>query len=65
MTGKDIFLFNSNIGGYALPNYGETETEIEGQRGTRTKKGRDIEPNIWQGKRHFFFKLKYKRIRLA
>ena len=36
-TGKNMFLFNSNIGGCALPNYGETETEIEGQRGTRTK----------------------------
>ena len=34
-TGKNMFLFNSNIG--ALPNFGETETEIKGQRGIRTK----------------------------
>ena len=36
--GKRHVVLNSNIEGYALPTYGETETEIEGQRGTRTKK---------------------------
>ena len=51
---RQLFVY-TNIGGYALPNYGETETEIEGQRETKTKKMERYRAKYMAGKEMFLF----------
>ena len=58
---RQLFVY-TNIGGYALPNYGETETEIEGQRGTRTKKWKRYRAKYMTGKERCFFLLEYRSL---